>query len=251
MNNNYTVYIHKNKITNEMYIGQTCQKPEKRWDNGKGYVTSPKFYNAILKYGWENFEHIIVKSGLSQQEANVLEESLIKTHKTQEFGYNIQFGGNNHKLSEETKRKIGEANKISLKGNTWSDEQRELMSKMFSGENNPFYGKTHSEETKQKISSALKGKHKGEKHPFYGKTHSQDSLNKMSQNRRGKGGKKVKCINTGEIFECMMDAARWCGLSTSCSIGQVCNKTNKQKSAGKHPKTGEKLFWEFYEEEVK
>ena len=33
----------------------------------------------------------------------------------------------------------------------------------------------------------------------------------------------------------MMDAARWCGLKTSSSIGQVCNKTGKQKTAGKHP----------------
>ena len=41
----------------------------------------------------------------------------------------------------------------------------------------------------------------------------------------------------------MMDAARWCGLATACSIGQVCNK--KRKTAGKHPITLEKLIWEF------
>ena len=43
----------------------------------------------------------------------------------------------------------------------------------------------------------------------------------------------------------MMDAARWCGLANACSIGQVCNKTGKQKTAGKHPITKEKLLWEF------
>ena len=90
---------------------------------------------------------------------------------------------------------------------------------MFSGEGNPFYGKKHSEETKQKISNNRKGKCAGENHPFYGKHHNEESLIKISKHRRGKGGKKVMCLNTGEIFDCMMDAARWCGLANSSSIG--------------------------------
>ena len=82
------------------------------------------------------------------------------------------------------------------------------MSKMFSGDKNPFYGKHHSEETKMLISQKLKGKFIGQNHPFYGKHHSEENLIKMSKNRKGKGGKKVLCIETGEIFNCMMDAAR-------------------------------------------
>ena len=116
---------------------------------------------------------------------------------------------------------------------------------MFRGEGNPFYGKHHTEESKQKISESRKGQCSGEKHPFYGKHHSDESKQAISEKRQGKGGKKVRCVNTGEIFDCMMDAARWCGLKTSSSIGQVCNKTGKQKTAGKHPITGEKLIWEF------
>ena len=120
------------------------------------------------------------------------------------------------------------------------------MSELFTGEGNPFYGHHHSEETKQRISENRKGKCSGENHPFYGKKHTEEELRKMSENRRGKGGKKIRCINTGEIFDTMMDAARWCGLKTSASIGQVCNKTGKQSTAGRHPQTGEKLKWEFY-----
>ena len=248
--NNYTVYMHKNKINGKFYIGQTSQSPQKRWDNGKGYETSSKFYNSILKYGWDNFEHIIVSTNLSQEKANELEELLIKLYRTQEddFGYNIKAGGNNNNHSEETKRKIGEANKIALKGSHWSEEHRKLISEKFSGEGNPFYGKKHTEESKQKISENRKGKCAGENHPMYGKKHTEEELEKMSQNRRGKGGKKIICINTGEIFDCMMDAARWCGLKTSASIGQACNQTGKQKTAGKHPKTGEKLYWKYCNE---
>lgn len=246
--NNYTVYIHKNKINGKMYVGQTSQPPQKRWDNGKGYETSPKFFNAILKYGWNNFEHIIVANNLTQEEANNLEERLIQQYETQIYGYNIRSGGTNYQHSEETKRKIGEANKKSLKGSHWSEEHRQLISQMFQGENNPFFGKKHTDKTKQIISEHRKGKCSGNEHPMYGKKHTKESLEKMSQNRQGKGGKKILCINTGQIFECMMDAARWCGLKTSASIGQVCNKTGKQKTAGRHPETGEKLLWKFYEE---
>ena len=245
----YTIYIHKNKINGKVYIGQTSQKPEKRWDNGRGYETSSKFYNAILKYGWNNFEHIILYTNLTLEEANQKEQELIEQYKSYEddFGYNITHGGRNFTHSEETKRKIGAANSIALQGNKWSEEQRELMSEMFKGEGNPFYGKYHTEETKQLISEHRKGKRAGEEHPMYGKHHTEDSLQKMSENRKSKGGKKVICLNNGKIFNTMMDAARWCGLSNSPSIGQVCNHTGKQKTARRHPETGEKLTWSFIE----
>ncbi len=250
MEKTYYVYIHINKLNGKKYIGQTSQNPQKRWDNGRGYLTSPKFYNSIQKYGWDNFEHKIIASNLSLEEANILEQSLIQTYNTQddEFGYNIKDGGKNGHHSEETKKKIGEANHISLQGKSHSTGWCKLISEMFSGEGNPFYGHHHSEETKKKISENRKGKCAGQNHPFYGKHHTKESLQKISENRRSKCGKKVKCINTGEIFETMMDAARWCGLKTAASIGQICNKTGKQKTAGKHPQTGEKLKWEFYNE---
>lgn len=248
--NNYTVYIHKNKINNKVYIGQTCQKLSKRWKCGRGYETSPRFYNAILKYGWNNFEHIIVAEHLSQDEANKKEKELIKQYNSTDdnYGYNITDGGNNFNHSEETKNKIGLANSVSLLGNKWTDHQRQIISEKFSGEGNPFYGKQHTDQTKQLISEHRKGKCLGEEHHMYGKTHTIETLNKISQNRTGKGGKKIKCVNTGEVFNTMMDAARWCGLTNSSSIGQVCNKTGKQVTAGKHPETNEKLYWEFVDE---
>ena len=96
IDNTYSVYIHENKINHKKYIGITCQKPEHRWKaEGKGYEECPYFWNAIQKYGWDNFEHTVLFAGLSAQEANDKEIELIAAYKTYDnaYGYNISKGG--------------------------------------------------------------------------------------------------------------------------------------------------------------
>ncbi len=66
----YIVYQHKNKINGKIYIGITMQEPEKRWgSNGCNYKSSPHFYAAIKKYGWDNFEHNILFTNLTKKQA--------------------------------------------------------------------------------------------------------------------------------------------------------------------------------------
>lgn len=99
---NYCVYMHTSPC-GKKYIGQTCIKPESRWANGKGYSGSPYFYNAIQKYGWENFKHEILKENLSKEEANELEIYYICEYNTQNkaYGYNISSGGKSRQPSKE------------------------------------------------------------------------------------------------------------------------------------------------------
>lgn len=107
--NNYTVYMHVNKINHKVYVGQTCQQLNKRWKNGYGYQTG-YFSSAIKHYGWCNFEHIILAENLTAEQADETEKSFIELYKsnTKEFGYNLDNGGHSNKChSEETKRKIG------------------------------------------------------------------------------------------------------------------------------------------------
>ena len=198
----YTVYMHISP-NNKKYIGITCQSPQQRWgSNGVGYKSNSYFWNSIQKYGWSNFKHFIIKKGLTQEEASELEKELIKKYKTYifEYGFNRDMGGITNKIiSENTIQKMKENH---------AD---------FRGEKHPFYGKTHSEEAKEKLR-----KYKEE-------------LNHNS--------KPVKCINTGEIFPCRNAAARWCNLKNPESIGRVCNK--QRKTAGIHPETKERLIWEW------
>lgn len=93
-----TIYLHRNKINNKVYIGQTIQDNlNHRWKNGKGYKTCTYFYNAILKYGWDNFEHIILEQSenWTQDELNNKEKEYIDLYKANDstYGYNITDGG--------------------------------------------------------------------------------------------------------------------------------------------------------------
>ena len=72
--NKWTVYMHINKLNNKKYVGITSRNPNERWGkNGNRYKSSPHFYSAIQKYGWDNFEHIILKDNLTSEEADKLE----------------------------------------------------------------------------------------------------------------------------------------------------------------------------------
>ena len=89
----YVVYSHRCIATNKVYIGITCQKPENRWGEGKNYKGCKHFYNAILKYGWDNFEHIILAEGLDKKTACQIETYLIGIYKSINMSYNITDGG--------------------------------------------------------------------------------------------------------------------------------------------------------------
>lgn len=141
---NYIVYIHINKINNKKYIGITKQNPETRWGkNGSRYQDSPLFYNAIQKYGWNNFEHIILYKNLTQQQACKKEQELIAKYKTNndKFGYNLTSGGEKHYVfTEEVKEKIRQSqlgSKNSMFGTHRTLEQKVIQSEKMSGGKNP------------------------------------------------------------------------------------------------------------------
>ena len=111
--NNFTVYKHTSP-NGKVYIGITMQNPIRRWNNGLGYSHNEHFHRAIVKYGWDNFKHEILYSGLTKEEAEQTEISLIAEYKSNdpEYGYNIQSGGNySGKHSDETRKKFSEISK--------------------------------------------------------------------------------------------------------------------------------------------
>ena len=93
-NKTYCVYEHISP-SGKHYIGITSMSPNKRWANGKGYLTGtqPLFQKAILKYGWNNIIHNIILRDISEQEAKYAEKYLIRWYKLHKLSYNITDGG--------------------------------------------------------------------------------------------------------------------------------------------------------------
>ena len=121
----YTVYKHISP-SGKVYIGITKRKPEYRWNKGKGYREDQLlFYRAIKKYGWDNFTHEILYTGLSEKDAKNIEISLIRQYKSLGMSYNITDGGDGgrglhnkrKKMSDETKLKMSKSRKGLLAGN--------------------------------------------------------------------------------------------------------------------------------------
>ena len=107
----YVVYKHT-APNDKCYIGITGQNPpEKRWANGRGYILNKCFDNEIILYGWDNFQHEILFSGLTKAEAQQKEIELIAYYKSNQeiYGYNVSRGGaciGTH--SEESKKRMSE-----------------------------------------------------------------------------------------------------------------------------------------------
>ena len=207
----FKVYVHINKINDKKYVGITKQNIKYRWrSDGSGYFRSPFFYKAIQKYGWENFEHIVLYDNIDEKTAKLLEQHYIKYYKTKDrrYGYNMTDGGDGTWgvfVSEETRKKLS----IAGKGKKRSAETRlrQSIARL---------GKKPTPETLIKLSES----HKGNKLSPHAKQIALQTLKINCEKRK----KKICGINEngGKIeFNSIIDASN----ALNCPI---MNKRFKQ-----------------------
>lgn len=227
-----------------MYIGITQRAPNKRFKYGNGYKDNEYFWQAIEKYGWNNFKHEILYSGLSKEIACTTEIELIAKYNStnRKYGYNIALG-KSHPHTEEERRKISEANRRRI----YSEETRRKLGKINKGRifskewrkhiSEANKGHIVSEETRKKISEANKcrvcSEETRKKISKANKNPSEETRKKMSA---AKPKCPVLCIETGIVYESLRNAERQTGV---VNIWAVCH--NKQKTAGG-------LHWKFITE---
>lgn len=251
MERNYKVYKHTSP-SNKVYIGITSQEVNRRWLNGKGYSHNLHFTNAINKYGWDNFKHEILFDNFTKEEAELMEQFQIALYDStnRDKGYNISLGGN--AVSVETREKLSKSSSGENNGmygkkgelnpmynRPWYDENtsedkinkwKSNLSKAFSGENNPMYG-VHLHRY-------------GEDAPAYGMKHTDNWKREHSKRMSGKNNpvaRRVKNIETGEIFDTIKNACERYNIKNNSSINQSIKKGCK--AGGYH--------WEYVEENIK
>jgi len=156
------------------YIGQTIRTIKERFKEHKsGNGGCVAIYNAIQKYGWDNFEKDWYEC--PDDDLNKHEELMIEVLGTLTHGYNLKEGGANGKDSDETRQRKREAHL---------------------GENNYWYGKCRTEESKQKQAESITG----ENNHFYGKNHTEKTILQMKVSQLGD-----KHHNSKKVYQYELD----------------------------------------------
>ena len=146
------VYKTTNLINGKIYVGKhRCSEFTENY-KGSGKV----LWNAINKYGWDNFKVELLEECQSSEELNEREKYWIKYYKSQDrnIGYNIAPGGNGGNLiegyDEITKSAINKKKAVPYENNIFHKIPR-------TGKLNHNYGKSLSDEVKDKISKTKTG----------------------------------------------------------------------------------------------
>lgn len=142
----YYLYETTNNINGKKYRG--CHQTDNLDDGYRGSGTALR--HAIKKYGKENFSTEIISYHTNRKEMLDAESIFVDIEWVNDrSNYNMKLGGEGFTTDDTT------------------------------GEKNGFYGKRHSQETKDNHSAFMAGNLVGEKNGFYGKIHSEETKMKI------------------------------------------------------------------------
>lgn len=147
------IYKIRNKTNGKLYVGQTIKTLEKRKQQHlkcarNGVETH--LYQAIRKYGEDNFEFSVVCEVKNQEDLNSLERYYIAKYDCIKNGYNMIDGGSNNVMflddikekhdakmrSEEVRNKISKSMREYRKKHPFSEEHRRKLSESAMGNKN-------------------------------------------------------------------------------------------------------------------
>jgi group I intron endonuclease len=246
------IYKTTNLINGKIYIGKDMH-------NNQNYLGSGKILKqAIQKYGKENFKKEIVEECQDEKLWLEREIYWIGYFNSTKIGYNIALGGNggdtisNNPNKDDIRKRHSEkmkdpnVNKNKARGRKPTNKKRDdpnwinprigkespLKGRPSSKkgipnpkhsewmkENNPFRGKTHSEEHIQKLKE-INSKPKSEEHK-----------RKISETLKGnRPGNMVKVKIEGIIYESLTEAVIKTGINMSTLRNRIKSKSEKYKN---------------------
>ena len=143
-----------------VYVGYTTDFIHFRCRNHKKPSGGCVVFKRRLRKYMKKFKCRIIEQKSRMNELKKLETYYIKKFKTfrdinPKYGCNMTEGGEGHKISKEVRHKLSCANRGI---DRTSEEYKNLLRTKYSGEGNPFYGKTHSSENKKLQRKRMLGK---------------------------------------------------------------------------------------------
>ena len=181
----YCIYKATNLVNEKVYIGYTKDFKKRVRDHKNSALKSQKqfaLYNAIRKYGWDNFKwEVLYESWDKEHCLREAEPAIVEYYDSYRSGYNMTKGGEGvhslkikrKPLTEEQKKIISEKTKEGMKNMDEASKNQMLERKRVA---------SASEETRMKQSIAKKGKESS----FKGKTQSAEAKMKISEAKKGK-----------------------------------------------------------------
>ncbi len=219
----YEVYLITNSVNDKKYVGITRCGVSRRFNehlsaarNGSRKI----LHCAIRKYGAENFSYTILESEIAERDICEKERYYIALHDTyykNRHGYNMTIGGNGtigYVFTKEVRAKISLANK----GRVYTPERNERIRKAFTG-------RRLTPEWKAALSKSRMGHFTGNENPFYGKHHSDETKGVL----RDKISNYIVYRLNKETFDVLesytggMEAARWVVRNGLGKNPETCN----------------------------
>lgn len=255
---NIGVYKISNTLSGRYYIGYStnidrrfCVHRSKLKQNCHDNIFLQRAYNLD---GEDKFIYDIIHICDTDEEAKEIELKYLTDLSIRDMLYNLNYnnsGGDlmtNHpdkkiirekilkshadtiiKMSlEERKEKFGKCGeKNGMYGKTHTEEVRQKMSQLKKG-NTYCKGKKLSDETKQKLSNIRKNNYTGEDNPFFGKHHTDETKEKIREKNKGKLPPNIMKISIdGNIYISMREASRQLDIPTPTILWRVKSKNPK------------------------
>ncbi len=201
------VYCAYNKLTSKVYVGYTKTSLYRRkvshYYNAKHKPDNNYFHNSLHLSNKNDIDWYILYQDSNLKNLTDKEVYFIKLFQSNDknFGYNLTTGGDSPTFSRETRDKIS----------------KKAKARNLNGKNNPFYGKTHSKETREHLSRVRTGicNNRGYKHSLEMRKKISDRRHELCKNpkhieimQNAQKSKPIHCITNNAVYKSIAEAAR-------------------------------------------